>query len=363
MNNFIPQMQPWFDSKETTAIVNYMNKGGWLTEFKETQTFARMIAEFTGAKYCSILANGTVTLTTALIALGIGRDDEVIVPAYTMIASANSVSMAFGAVPVFCDVEIDTMCMDFESMKSAVTAKTKAIMLVSINGRYPSRLSDIIDFYKQNNIFVVEDAAQSLGSYYMKRHVGTFGNIGSFSFSMPKIITTGQGGALITDDEDIFKKIELVRNFGRESAGIDKHVFYGVNFKFTDLQAVVGIEQMKKLAERIQLKKQLYSKLQKGLRNVKQVKFFETSTDVAPWFTDILVDDPNALQKHLKSDDIGSRPFYPALHTQSPFNMNAGLFPNAEYLAVHGLWLPSAAQITDYEILRIVTSIQNYYQL
>lgn len=358
---FIPQFKPWFDDREREALNTYMLNGGYITEFKKTKEFAGMIADFTGSKYCSILANGTVTMTAALIALGIGKDDEVIVPAYTMIATPNSVLMAFGAKPVFADVEVETMCLDFESLKTAVTERTKAVMLVSINGRYPKAINEILEFCREKNIFVIEDAAQSLGSFYKGKHVGRYGIVGSFSFSMPKIITTGQGGALITDEEDLYKKIELVRNFGREQAGIDKHISYGVNLKFTDLQAVVGIEQMKKMSERVSLKKKIYGLLRQHLQDIEKVTFFETADDVCPWFNDILVDDPIALQSHLKSNNVGSRPFYPAIHTQAPYNMNAGLFHNAEFVAAHGLWLPSYAQLSETDLDYICSVIKSFY--
>jgi len=154
-------------------------------------------------------------MIAALIAMGISKGDEVIVPDYTIIATANAVLMA-GAKPVFADVEKETICLDFDSMKSKITSKTKAIMLVSINGKYPTRVEEIISFCQKRNIQIIEDAAQSIGSFYKGKHVGTYGDVGSFSFSMPKIITTGQSGALVTDNEELYHKIELVKNFGRE---------------------------------------------------------------------------------------------------------------------------------------------------
>ncbi|MFZ2448250.1 MAG: DegT/DnrJ/EryC1/StrS family aminotransferase [Syntrophobacteraceae bacterium] len=361
MNHFIPQTQPWFGPEEKQAVADYMESGGWVTEFVKTREFARVIAEYTGAGFCSVLSNGSVTLTAALLACGIGRDDEVVVPAYTMIATANAVPMACGAKPVFADIERETMCLDLDSLMAACTPNTKAVMLVSINGRYPEKLEGILRFSRQRDIKVIEDAAQSLGSYCSGRHAGRFGECGSFSFSMPKIITTGQGGALITDDEELYRKIELVRNFGRKQAGVDDHVFFGTNFKFTDLQAVVGIEQMKKLQPRVQRKREIYKVLQEELSDVPGVKFFATSDDATPWFNDILVEDPASLQEHLKANNIGSRPFYPPLHTQAPYNMQKGLFPNAEYISSRGLWLPSYAQLTQSEIERITTVIRNYF--
>ncbi len=358
---FIQQYKPWFDESEIEAVVSYMRGGGYLTEFKKTQEFGTSMASYTDAAHCSIYANGTVTLTAALIALGItNKTDEVIVPDYTMIASANAVIMA-GATPVFADVERETICIDYESMKNAVTPNTKAIMLVSINGRYPKKLNEILSFCKERKISIVEDAAQSLGCFYNGKHVGTYGDIGSFSFSMPKIITTGQGGALITNNPELYRKVELIKNFGRESAGVDKHIFFGVNFKFTDLQAVIGIEQMKKIPERVVLKKKNYKLLRHLLGNVKEVEFITTGEDVTPWFNDIIVPDVYSLQSYLKEQGIGSRPFYPTLHTQAPYYLHDKHFPNAEFFASHGLWLPSYSQLSIEEIEKIANSIRTFF--
>lgn len=357
---FIEQYKPWIGEEESREVNNYLRGGGYLTEFRKTKEFADALRDFTGAKYCSIVANGTVSLTAACLALGIDkREDEVIVPDYTMIASANAVVMA-GSTPVFADVEPGTMCLSLESLMRQVTARTRAIMLVSINGRYPDQLHEILDFCSHRKIAVIEDAAQSLGSFHQGRHVGLYGDIGSFSFSMPKIITTGQGGALVTNREDVYRRIELIKNFGRESAGIDKHIAYGVNFKFTDLQAVIGLEQLKKIQERIQRKKANYSRLREGLKG-NPVAFFATSEDVVPWFNDILVEDPIGLQNHLKQLKIGSRPFYPTIHTQAPYHQ-AGEFPHATYLSTHGLWLPSYPQLSISDMDRIVEGVASYYR-
>ena len=361
MTPFIPQMQPWFDEQEKNAIAAYLDAGGWMTEFKETKKFGSAIAEFTGSKYCSILANGSLTMTAALIALDIiHKEDEVIIPAYTMIATPNATMLA-GATPVFCDVEKETMCLDFEGLQQVVTNRTRAIMLVSINGRYPKNLSHILDYCKEKDIAVIEDAAQSLGSFHQGKHVGTFGAVGSFSFSMPKIITTGQGGALVTDDEELYKKIELIKNFGRKEAGIDDHIFFGLNFKFTDLQAIVGIEQMKKLEMRIDLKRKIYRKIVNALGVIPQLRFFDTHDETTPWFNDVLVEDREKLIPFLKENGIGSRQFYPATHTQAPYHQPAGLFPNADHLAEKGLWLPSYAQLSEEESDRIINAISRFY--
>jgi perosamine synthetase len=244
----ILQMEPWFGIEEKEALNNYMDEGGWLTEFRNTAKFEEMIAEYTGAKHCIVTNNGTISLTLAALAAGINAGDEVIVPNYTQIATPNSVKM-FGAVPVFIDVEPETLCLDINLVLKAITPKTKAIIIVTANGRYPEAgIDSFIKLCEEHDLIFIEDAAQSLGSRYPdKRHHGTVGLIGSFSFSAPKVISTGQGGALITNDDEIYYKIRKLKDFGRSSGGLDIHDSIGYNFKFTELQAVIGIEQMKKL--------------------------------------------------------------------------------------------------------------------
>lgn len=359
----IPQMEPWFDENEAAAVAAYLHAGGWVTEFKKTREFERLIADYVGSKHCSVVSNGTVSLVLALLACEVGHDDEVIVPDYTMVASANAVKLA-GADVVFVDVESETLCMDFEKMRAAVSPRTKAVMLVSINGRTPSRLDDFVSFCKERNIRLIEDAAQSLGSRSGGKHLGTFGDIGSFSFSAPKIITTGQGGALVTDSDELMARIEKLRDFGREAPGVDRYLTMGWNFKFTDLQAVIGIEQVKKLAWRVERKKEIYRLYQKNLENVAGLSLIPTNlTDVAPWFIDVLVRDGKreALAAFLKERGVGSRPFYPALHAEPAYN-RAGSYPVAERVAREGLWLPSSSKLTNEEVQYACDEIRDFFQ-
>lgn len=357
---FINQMEPWYGKEEKKAILDYLNSGGWLMEFKKTEEFEKIICDYTGAKYCSVVSNGTVSLFLALKALGIKAGDEVIVPDYTMIATPNAVVMA-GAKPVFVDVD-DSLCLNTELVKKATNARTKAVMHVSINGR-AGDLNNLKKLCKEKNIYLIEDAAQSLGSFYGGKHLGRHGIIGSFSFSVPKIITTGQGGALITDNRAVYEKIEKLKDFGRVKAGVDLHDEIGWNFKFTDLQAVFGIEQMKKLPERIKYKKNIYALYKKYLTGVGEIKLIETDlNNVSPWFIEILVANPIVLQEHLKINNIGTRIFYPAIHTQPIFKQVKGNFPVATYMGQHGLWLPSSSFLKDSDIKLVCKKIVDFYK-
>lgn len=357
-------MQPWIGKEEQDAMATYLKNNGWLTEFKETEKMEEMLASYTGAKYACMVNNGTVSLFIALQALGIGEGDEVIVPNFTMIASANAVVLA-GAKPVLVDVNYENLSIDLRIAQKALTTKTKALMYVSINGR-SSNMEEVVSFCKKNNLYLVEDAAQSLGSKWNNKHFGTYGEIGSFSFSSPKIITTGQGGALVTNSEVLIKKIRQIKDFGRIKSGVDEHVILGYNFKFTDLQAVIGIEQMKKLPMRVNRKKEIYNLYVKVLSQLPQIQFIPTNLgDTSPWLIDVLAEKRDELIEFLLENQIGSRKFYPPLHTQAPYSSWSEYknkhFPMSEKVSQKGLWLPSASSLTDKEILHVCEIIREFY--
>ncbi len=358
----IPQMEPWFDDNEAEALYAYMKSGGWVTEFRKTRRFEQMIADYTGSRYCSVVSNGTISLTLALIACGIKPGDEVIVPDYTMVATANAVKLA-GAEVVFVDIESDSLCMDFDEMCKATSDRTKAVILVTINGRYPQRLKEFVNYCRKHDLRLIEDAAQSLGSFKNGHHLGTFGDIGSFSFSAPKVITTGQGGALVSDDEQLIDRIRKLRDFGRSGGGSDHYLTMGWNFKFTDIQAVIGIEQMKKLPDRVERKKEIYAQYRQNLESTPGIAFISTDlNDTSPWFIDVLVEDNKRddLMAFLKAGDIGARPFYPALHAE-PVYTRTGTYPVTERIARQGLWLPSSSKLTNEQIDHVCERINTFF--
>lgn len=358
----IPQMEPWFDEAEANAVAEYMRSGGWVMEFKKTEEFERLLAEYTGARYCVMTTNGTISLTLAMLVLGFKPGDEVLVPNFTMIASPNSAKLV-GIKPVLIDIEPSTLCMDLHAAERAITPRTRALMYVAFNGR-SGDMTRVQEFCHSHNLFLIEDAAQALGSFYNSKHLGTFGEIGSFSFSVPKIITTGQGGALVTDDETLAKKLRQLKDFGRSRGGTDIHNEWGWNFKFTDIQAVIGIEQMKKLPRRVERKRAIYRKYAQGLGGMGGVEIVPTNLEnTAPWFIDIFVDDPDALMAYLKERGIGSRRVYLAIHMQKIYapEYRSAPFPVSERAAARGLWLPSSGQLSDGDIDRVVNAIKEYY--
>lgn len=362
MNEFIPQMRPLFGAEERSELLAYLDEDGFFTEFKRTESFENEIARYTGARHCVVVNNGTVSLTLAALALGIGPGDEVIVPDYTMIATPNSVKL-LGAQPIFVDVEPDTLVMDIELAERAITPRTRAIVLVSANGRAPrAGIGAFEALSERAGVPLIEDAAQSLGSWYLDgRHVGRAGSIGSFSFSAPKIISTGQGGALITDDDVLATRLRKLKDFGRSGGGNDVHDSIGYNFKFTELQACVGLAQMRQLPERVVRKKEIWLRYKKSLSGVPGIRLFDHDLNLCtPWFIDCRADRRDELAAHLKARGIGTRFMYPPIHRQKAYGL-AGHYPVAESIDQEGLWLPSMIQLNEDQIDRVCREIVTFF--
>ena len=256
-NNVIAQTRPNFDINEANACYEYMKNGdNFVTEYKETKKLEKNICNFTGSSYCVMTTSGTTALILALLSLGIGKGMDVIVPNYTMIASIHSIRMV-GANPIIVDIDKYTGTISRKIIENNITPNTKAVLHVSLNNR-TKNLNEIVDYCNENSLLLIEDAAQSLGCFINKKHIGTYGIIGCFSLSTPKIISTGQGGFILTDNEEIYKKLNMIKNFGRKEGGSEIYEIFGLNMKFTDIQAVIGIEQMKKLPYRIKRMREIY---------------------------------------------------------------------------------------------------------
>jgi perosamine synthetase len=358
----IPQMIPHFDSLEADALTSYMQSGGFITEFKVTLELEKVISEFIQSKHVIMVPNGTISLSMMLMVLGIGPDDEVIVPNYTMIATPNAV-ISVGATPVFVDVEQKTLCLDNSKIQEQISERTKAIIFVSANGRYPEAgIEKLQELCRVNNIFLLEDAAQALGSFFPDGiHIGTKGIMGSFSFSTPKIISTGQGGCIVTDSDELNHKLRKLKDFGRSKSGIDIHDSIGFNFKFTDLQATIGLVQMEKIAFRQKRKKEIWMLYQEKLADVQGIELFSHQTEfTCPWFIDSMAQNRDLLKESLANAGIGTRIMYPPINRQEAY-AQTGDFPVSETIGKHGLWLPSFVQITNEEIEEVCDAIKDFY--
>ncbi|GAB4278365.1 MAG: DegT/DnrJ/EryC1/StrS family aminotransferase [Marinilabiliales bacterium] len=235
------------DVLETTCMFRYnhehLRQGMWKARELEQET-----KQFTGAKFAHAVSSGSAAVTTMLAAAGIGYGDEVIVPPFTYVAPVESVLLS-GALPVFADID-ETLCLSAEGIENAITEKTKAVLVVHMCGA-PAAMDDIVDICKKNNLVLIEDAGQAMGSFYKGKSVGLFGVAGSFSFDFFKITTMGEGGMLITNDENVYHTIEQFSDHGHnhigDNRGMEQHPIFGTNFRISELHAAVGLAQMRKI--------------------------------------------------------------------------------------------------------------------
>ena len=357
----IMQTRPVFDKSEAEACYNYMITGDpFLTEFRETTSLETKLKEYIGVKHCNMTTSGTTAIITALLALGLKKDDEVLVPNYTMIATANAVRV-LGAIPKLIDVNPETFTIDLASVKANLTEKTKVVIHVSLNNR-STQLKEIVDYCHEKNVYVLEDAAQSLGCRLDGKHYGTYGDIGCFSLSTPKIISTGQGGFVITNNDDLASHVFRIKNFGRKSGGTEEYVEFGLNFKFTDLQAVVGLEQLKKLPDRVMRMREIYNKYENALATNTNYKLLRNggNKEWIQWFIDILVEDREELMKFMKKHMIDTRVCYPSIHS-TEFYAVEGNFPESDTISKKGVFLPTHFSLNNNEIVYISTILKLFY--
>ena len=357
----IMQTRPVFDKSEAEACYNYLITGDpFLTEFRETTSLETKLKEYIGVKHCNMTTSGTTAIITALLALGLKKDDEVLVPNYTMIATANAVRV-LGAIPKLIDVNPETFTIDLASVKANLTEKTKVVIHVSLNNR-STQLKEIVDYCHEKNVYVLEDAAQSLGCRLDGKHYGTYGDIGCFSLSTPKIISTGQGGFVITNNDDLASHVFRIKNFGRKSGGTEEYVEFGLNFKFTDLQAVVGLEQLKKLPDRVMRMREIYNKYENALATNTNYKLLRNggNKEWIQWFIDILVEDREELMKFMKKHMIDTRVCYPSIHS-TEFYAVEGNFPESDTISKKGVFLPTHFSLNNNEIVYISTILKLFY--
>jgi perosamine synthetase len=285
----------------------------------------------------------------------------VIVPDLTMAASATAVILAGGTV-VFADVDPITLCLDLDHAERLISPRTRAVVLVSLNGRSPLGTTGFVARCRDRDVRVIEDAAQSLGSFNGGQHLGTLGDCGCLSFSSQKLVTTGQGGAVITNDEVVYRRMGQLRDFGRLEGGSDRYLSVGWNLKFTDLQAVIGIAQMSRLPALVARKKDIFTQYRDRLEGIPGLVVPPTDVaSVTPWFVDVLVDPGRkaGLIAHLHAHGVGSRPMYPPLHAEPAF-ASAGSFPVAVDASQRGLWLPSSLRLDDGQVAEICGLVRGF---
>ena len=364
--SLIVQIEPWVDDGELRELKRVIGST-FLVEHDLTREFESMTTRLVQCRHAMAVCNGSMALFVCLKALGIGPGDEVIVPNLTFVATSNAVILA-GAVPVLCEVQEDTFCLEVGRAEKLVTEKTRAIMPVHLYGQ-SADMTRVMAFARRHNLKVIEDAAEGVGVTFEGRHVGTFGDMGILSYYGNKTITCGEGGMVLTDNDQLAKKAYRLKNYGRDQKGTFVHESIGFNFSFTDLQAAVGIAQMKKMRAIVARKREIhdcYSEELRGLPGLQPV-FVDPRCQPVYWFTSFLSEDTEALTAFLRRHNIQTRRFFYPLHLQPCYADRRYIrivdddFRISESIYSRGISLPSAYTLSSDDQAYVIKKIRQFY--
>ena len=364
----IPVAEPSLGKEELDNVIEAV-KSSWISsKGKFIEEFETNFAKYCGAKYGIATSNGTTALHLALVALGIGKGDEVIIPNLTYIATANAVVYC-GAKPVFVDSHPEYWCIDPEKIEKKITSKTKAIIPVHLYG-HPADMDPILKIAKKHNLYVVEDAAESHGAEYKGGKVGSFGDISCFSFFGNKIITTGEGGMCLTNDKNLVEKMRILRNQGVNPQKKYWHDVVGFNYRMTNIQAAIGVAQLKKMNQFIKSKRQIKKWYEENLKDLIEKDFISIQPEMpwaknVYWMTSILLGDKfsmkrNDLMDALEQKGIQTRPVFYPVSIMPPYGIQKeGDFSIAQELSKTGINLPSSVNLSKEEVKVVCCEIKN----
>lgn len=325
---------PIYDDEEINALRNVIKSSKWWCGFpgshdgENVWMFQKEFSKFQEAKYCTAVSNGTVAIEAALMALGIGLGDEVIVSDYTFVASASAV-IATNAVPIFCDIDSETLVMDVNKIEGLISDRTKAIVPVHLGGN-PVEMDKLMEIAKNHDLRVVEDCAHAHGSRYKGKRMGNWGDAGSFSFQASKVLTSGEGGAVICNSEELADKIYSYIDCGRQKNKYSyAHYTYGTNYRMTEYQAAVLCAQMKKFPSQHKLRNDNAKYLMEGLNKIDGIAVMKPTpgTSELGWYVYPFVFDPNnfagltkgEFYKKLNKNGFPTDDCYPPLHSLDCF--------------------------------------------
>jgi perosamine synthetase len=359
-----PVYQPSLGQKEKENVLECLDSTWISSKGKFIMQFENSFSEFVGVKHSAAVCNGTVAIHVALLALGIGDGDEVIVPSFTYIASVNAINYT-GAKAVFVDSDLQTWQLDPTKIEEKITKKTKAIMAVHLYGQ-PCEMDSIISIAKNHNLFVVEDCAEAFGSLYKGKHVGIFGDISTFSFFGNKTITTGEGGMVVTNDSSLYEKAVHLKGQGLAKNREYYHDIVGYNYRMTNICAAIGCAQLERASELIERKILIANWYEDKLKSP-PIVFHSQVGNVKHsfWMISILLKDSNEREKirfHLKQNSIETRPTFHPVHLM-PMYFEEGLsLPTAEGLGNRGINLPSYPDLLESDVDFICNQIKEFYK-
>lgn len=362
MSYKFPVYQPSLNGNEKKYVLDCLDttwissKGKYVTEFE------KQFAGFTGVKHATTVSNGTVAIHLALLALGIGPGDEVIVPTLTYIASVNAIVYC-GATPIFVDSLLDSWQIDPEDVQKKITPNTRAVMAVHLYGQMCD-LSALAKICNENSIFLIEDCAEATGSYYKGKHAGSFGDIATFSFYGNKTITTGEGGMVITNDETLYDRAVHFKGQGLAQHRQYWHDVVGYNYRMTNICAAIGLAQLENIDQVLIKKKNIAKWYNANLPS--NVVFHQEMAETihSYWMCSILVENPidrEPLRNLLAEKSIETRPLFYPVHTMPMYATKYQKHPIAENLGWRGLNLPSYPGLKEEDIIEICGVVKDYF--
>jgi perosamine synthetase len=368
----IPVNEPLLDQNELENVQECI-RSGWISSAgKYLDQFEQRWAEYCGRMFGIAVCNGTTALQLALEALELKSGDEVILPTFTIISCASAV-VRLGATPVLVDSEPRTWCMDVNQVKDRITLHTKAIMPVHIYG-HPVNMDPLIELAKKHKLAIIEDAAEAHGAEYKSSienrwiRCGKFGELSCFSFYANKLITTGEGGMILTDRSDLAERLKSLRNLCFQPGRRFYHEEMGHNFRLTNLQAALGVAQIKRMDQIVKKKRAIASFYTERLKDISgiQLPVEEEWARSVFWMYGIVLSESISMNAEqfasaLRNKGIETRPFFLGMHEQPVFHKH-GLFlnehyPVAERLARQGLYLPSGLALTDDQLQEVSDAV------
>ena len=348
-NMHISLAQPQLNGNEYRYLMDAFlstwisSTGKYITKFEED------FSEYCGVRYGVAVSNGTTALHLALVALGIGPGDEVIVPDITFAATINAV-LYTGATPVIVDIEMDSWCISPEEIEKAITSKTKAIIPVHIYGQ-PCDMDAICNVAKKYKLYIIEDCAEAHGAEWNNKKVGSFGDISCFSFFGNKVMTTGEGGMCITDNQELSEKMRILRDHGMSKAKKYYHECIGFNYRMTNLQAAIGTAQVERLDEILSWREDLEGRYREKLTGIKGIILQKNNLprrQKIAWLVSILVDEDKRddIINVLKENGIDVRPFFIPLSEMSIYAEYAKNCTNSKRISRMGINLPTTVEVS-----------------
>ena len=364
----LPVAEPKFGDSELKYVTDCVISGWVSSAGKYVTKFENQFAHFCETKYAVSTSNGTTALHLALLALGIGPGDEVIVPSFTFIATANAVRYT-GATPVFVDSEPTTWNINPSDFERAITSKTRAVIPVHLYG-HPADMDPILDIARVHRLSVIEDAAEAHGALYNGKKVGSLGDIAMFSFYGNKTITTGEGGMLVSNNFDLIRKMKILRDHGMDPSRRYWHTVVGYNYRLTNIQAALGVGQMERIDQIIAQKRRNAERYRRGLQSIPGLSLPPEAKWAKNiyWLYSVLIDEKlfgmssKMLGVRLKALGIDTRPLFPPVHKQPIYNTGQKL-KVCEKLSESGLSLPSSVNLTGAEIKKISIAISDIQKM